>query len=289
MNYRNVKTLTLNDPQFPDGLKQINPVPKQLFVAGEDISNWIDKPKVAIVGSRKASAYGKAVTEMLAGGLGKAGAVIISGLAYGIDAAAHAAALKGGGITVAVLGTPVSKIYPAGHLHLAHQIVSSGGSIISESSEGEQIYKTNFIARNRIISGLADVIIIAEAASRSGSLSTARFGLDQGKTVMAVPGNITNPGSAGCNNLIKSGAVPVTDLEDVLFALGIKAANKPAPTYRGTAQEEIIFNLIARGITSQEDLAVASKLAGPQVNSALTMLEIAGVIRPAGNGRWSLV
>lgn len=286
----NVNILKQNDPCYPSVLTHIDRPPKQLFYIGSNPSEWIEKPKVAIVGSRKASSYGKAVTEDIAGKLARAGVVIISGLAYGIDAAAHQAAIKAGGTTVAVLATPVTKIYPAGHRQLAGRIIDTGGSLISECENDAGVYKASFLERNRIISGLADLVIITEAAVRSGSLNTARFALEQGKTVMAVPGNITNVNSVGCNNLIKSGALPLTEVEDVFFALGIKPTYRTATqNFRGTPEEELILELIRNGITSQEELAVVSKIDGPAFNSALTMLEISGIVRAHGAGEWTLV
>jgi DNA processing protein len=206
-----VNTLTLNAPDFPDILKHISPVPKNLFWSGQSIGSWIERPKVAIVGSRRISPYGRAVTEKLAGELARAGVVIISGLAYGVDITAHNAALAARGITVAVLPSSLEEIYPPAHRNIARQI-SEKGTLISEYPVGAISFRSNFIARNRLVSGLADVLIITEAALKSGSLHTARFALEQGKTVMAVPGNITSPTSEGCNNLIKSGAAPITFL-----------------------------------------------------------------------------
>ncbi len=284
-----VNTLTLNDPAFPEALKHINSPPKQLYWIGEAPSSWLQRPKIAIVGSRKFSPYGKWATQEFAGELAKRGVVILSGLALGVDSIAHRACLDAGGTTAAILPTSLDNIYPASHLNLSREIISSGGSLISEYKTGAQIFKTNFIARNRIVSGLADLLLITEAAAKSGTIHTARFALDQGKTVMAVPGNINNTSSEGCNNLIKSGALAATDVSDVLFALGINEtdAKKKLKPYRGTPQEELILKLIAGGASDQEELAVRAGLDTAQVSSALTMLEIAGYIRPEGSGRWT--
>ncbi|MBI5906640.1 DNA-protecting protein DprA [Candidatus Saccharibacteria bacterium] len=289
MNLPDVKTLTLNDTGYPEVLKYIAKPPKQLYFEGEAIKNWIGKPTVAVVGSRLTSAYGKHVTERLVSKLAEVGVVIISGLALGMDSIAHNACLRAGGQTVAVLPTPLNRIYPASHYNLARRILDQSGTLISEYPLGANVYKINFIARNRIVSGLADVLLITEAAFNSGTMHTARFALDQGKTVMAVPGNITSPGSEGCNNLIKSGAIPVTDASDVLFALGVKIQSAPkALRFEGSPKQKALLKLIANGISSQEDLALASKLDAPTVTSILTTLEIAGVARSLGAGNWVL-
>lgn len=290
MKFRKVNTLTLNDSSYPNALKQIDKPPDPIYFIGSDPKTWIDRPKIAIVGSRKATSYGRAVTEDIAVKLARTGVVIISGLAYGIDATAHQATLSTGGLAVAVLATPLAKIYPAGHLQLADRIVQQGGTLISENNEDARIYRHSFLERNRIISGLADVVVITEAAERSGSLNTARLGLEQGKTVMAVPGNINSLTSTGCNNLIKAGAIPVTDAADVFYALGVKPTKQAiSVNFRGTPEEELILNLIQKGMISQEELALASKLDGPSINSVLTMLEIAGVVKPLGGGNWTAV
>lgn len=281
-----VNTLTFNDPGYPLILKDIPSRPQKLFFAGSEPNKWLDRPKVAIVGSRKITSYGQVVTRQLTQELVRAGVVIISGLAYGADSLAHTTALQISGLTVAVLPTPLDRIYPASHTNLARQIIESQGTLLSEYPLGSTTHKVNFIARNRIVSGLADILLITEASASSGTMSTARFALEQGKTVMAVPGNINSPTSEGCNNLIKSGAVPVTTVSDILFALKISPAVKKVKMLRGTKDEETIFMLILAGVSSQEELAIKSNLDSATVNTNLTSLEISGYIRPAGNGRW---
>lgn len=282
-----VNILKLNHPHYPAPLKQLADRPDQLYWLGSHPGSWLKQPKVAIVGSRKATAYGLGVAAQLASELAAKGVVIISGLAFGIDAAAHRGALQAAGRTVAVLPTPLNNIYPASHRSLSQQILSSGGSLISEYRAGTASFKTNFIARNRLVSGLADVVVIPEAAVNSGSLHTARFGLEQGKTVMAVPGNVTNPNSEGSNNLIKSGALPVTNSEDVLLALGFKSVTGRQPKqFQGSPQARQVLELITSGITAQEELALISHLDGPAVASSLTMLEIGGYIKAQGAGHW---
>lgn len=282
----NVNILKLKSSDFPESLIQIDQPPKQLFVSGSPLSDWIDRPRVAIVGSRKATSYGLAVTKELAEGLARSGIVIISGLALGIDATAHKAALSAGGTTVAVLPTPLNQIYPASHLNLARQILDQGGTLISEYGPSDPVYQSNFRDRNRIISALADIVLVTEAALKSGSLITARFGLEQGKTVMAVPGNINSPASEGSNNLIKSGALPVTNTDDIFFALGLTPKKTKKVIFRGSEQEEIIYTLIVGGINNQEELALRAGLNGAETASILTTLELAGHIRAGGAGHW---
>jgi len=282
----NVNKLKLDDEGYPKTLAQIDSPPEQLYWAGTNLSDWISRPKVAIVGSRRFSAYGRGVTQKFAYKLAQAGVVIISGLAYGIDVTAHRAALEAGGITVAVLGTGLDSIYPAAHMNIAEQITKEG-SLISEYPSHTSGYPVNFIHRNRIISGLADVVLIPEAALKSGSLHTARFAMEQGKTVMAVPGNINNSASEGCNNLIKSGAIPVTSIDDIFFALNISPPRgRESKIFKGTPVEEMVYRLINEGVNGQEELVAAAEIDGPTLSSTLTMLEIAGRIRPAGGGNW---
>jgi len=282
-----VNTLKLNDPGYPDILTTIQSPPQQLFYRGESPSSWLAKPKVAVVGSRKMTPYGKAVTAKLVSELARSGVVIISGLAYGVDAAAHRAALDASGIAVAVLGNNIEHIAPAGNYSLGLEILTNKGTILSEYSDGHRVFASNFVIRNRIVSGLCDVLLVTEAGLKSGSLHTARFALEQGKTVMAVPGNITSMISEGCNNLIKSGAIPVTEAGDIFFALKIDPQKLKSRPFSGTPEAQKLLQLIREGLSDQEDLALASRLDGPTISSNLTMLEITGHIRPTGAGHWA--
>jgi DNA processing protein len=281
-----VNILKQNDPCYPQVLKDISGPPKQLFWTGSNPSEWLDRPRVAVVGSRKASAYGREVTTRLTSELARAGVVIISGLALGIDSVAHKGALEAGGITVAVLPTPLQQIYPVGHLNLARQISSQKGTLLSEYAKGAEVYRNNFIERNRIVSGLADILLITEAAVNSGSLHTARFALDQGKTVMVVPGNITSLESEGCNNLIKSGALPVTQVGDIFFELKLNPEKLVSRMFNGSEEEQAVLTLIQQGITEQEELTMVTKLGAAKISQILTVLEINGYIRPQGGGNW---
>jgi DNA processing protein len=216
--------------------------------------------------------------------------VIVSGLALGVDALAHQAALEAGGLTIAVLPSPIEQIAPRSHQQLAEAIVANGGALVSEYPNGAETFRTNFVARNRLVAGLSDAVLITEAALKSGSLHTARFALEQGKDVLAVPGNITNPIAEGTNNLLRAGAVPITCADDVLSVLQLKfKAITPLKVARGAnAQEQSIIDLLKTGLTDTEDLQRSSELNIAQFNQTLTMLELSGKIRPIGGGHWAL-
>ena len=170
------------------------------------------------------------------------------------------------------------------------QILQHGGTLISEYPDGEPAYKDHFIARNRIASGLGDALLITEAAEKSGTLHTANFALEQGKPVLAVPGNITSLTSAGTNNLIKAGATPVTSAQDVFHALGMEFAEKKREAPRsGNPNEQAILDLLFSGVSDGTDLLGQSELEVSLFNQTLTMLEIRGRIRPLGNNRWALL
>jgi DNA processing protein len=279
--------LTLTNSQLPGRLTAIASPPKVLYVDG-DLNHVLQRPTIAIVGSRKVSAYGRDVTKRLARELAEQGLVIVSGLAFGVDSIAHQAALDAGGQTIAVLPSPLESIYPASHRQLAKHIVEQGGALVTEYPAGTESFKGNFVARNRIIAGLADATLVTEAALKSGSLHTARFALNAGRDVLAVPGNITSPTSEGTNNLIKHGATPVTSVDDVLFSLGIdRSATKAVPKGSNEA-EQTILNLLHTGVVDGAELQAKSGLTIEQFNQHLTMLEITGKIRSLGANQWSL-
>lgn len=282
-----VKSLTLKPAGLPEAISNIPQPPQQLYWTGIALDTITAMPRVAIVGSRQATNYGRRVTYDLATKLARGGVVIISGLAYGIDSLSHKATIEAGGCTVAVLPSPIEKIYPAAHHGLADQILKRGGALVSEYPEGTGVRDYSFIARNRLISALAEVVVIPEAARNSGSLHTARFALEQGKTIMAVPGDINSPMSEGCNNLIKSGAIPVTTVDDIFFALKIQPEPlQKTKQFSGPPEQQVIFGLIADGLQDQEEIAVQANLPASDINSALTVLELKGYIRPIGNGHW---
>lgn len=283
-----VKKLTLKDNEFPEVLKGIPQPPTQLFVLG-DLTGLLSLPRVAIVGSRKVSTYGRHVTQTLTHDLTRAGVVIVSGLALGVDSIAHLSCLEAGGKTIAVLPTGIDNIYPASHQGLARQILAHGGALVTEYEPGTPGLKKNFIERNRLVSGLSDGVLIPEAAIKSGTLHTANFALDQAKTVMAVPGNITSQTSEGTNNLLKTGAIMVTEADDIFQALQIEknGTQKQLPLAANRA-EAAILELLIEGTTDGASLHTASGLTPSEFNQTLTMLEITGKITALGAGNWGL-
>lgn len=280
------------------------------------IKNRTERPKVvAIVGSRHNTRYGEEVAYRMAYELARKGVIIVSGMAFGIDGIAHQGCLDAGGTTVAILGTPIDHIYPTQHKPLAREIVEKGGAVISEYAPrhtspkvplapgeyldkitGERTYdpKTSFLHRNRLISGLADIVVVVEAAEKSGSLNTAAHALEQGKEVFAVPGNITNPYSQGCNKLIRQGANPYTEPSDLLRLLFPEAyAKKPkkiAQTllFGDTDEETAILQALARGLRAGEDIMKALNMPPATFNQTMTLLEIKGAVRSLGANNWSL-
>lgn len=288
-----MKTLEINkispdESSFLQIISNIDQTIKSLYFIGSLPQRRL--LSVAIVGTRKPTPYGREITYDFSFRLAKKGIVIISGLALGTDGIAHQAALDAGGITIAVLPSSVDAIYPYSHRSLAQKIIRGGGAVISEYAPGHTIaYKNQFIERNRIVSGLSDGLLITEAAERSGTLATAGFALNQGKPVMAVPGNITSPMSAGCNKLIATGATPVTKLDDILDELGIAGDDPQTSLPLGdNPQEQKILQLIAGGLRDGELLQRTSGLSAAQFSQTLTMLELTGRIHALGANQWSI-
>lgn len=282
-----IEKLLLTDAQFPARLKDIPTPPRELYVLGKK-SLINPKQSVTIVGSRKVTAYGRAVTERIVRELARHQVTIVSGLALGVDSIAHRAALQYDTPTIAVMPCGLDDVYPRTHQQLAKQILDSGGALISEYPAGTPPLRQHFIARNRLASGMGDCVIVTEAAQKSGTLHTASFALEQGKSVMAVPGNITSPMSQGTNKLIKSGAEPLTEAADVLPLLGITEMSPVIGQLAGNEQEAKILQLLQQGMTDASSLQRLSGLSADAFNQTLTMLEITGKIRPLGAGHWSL-
>jgi len=247
------------------------------------------RPTVAIVGSRKPTTYGKEVTHQLAYELASKGVVIVSGLALGVDAIAHRGALEAGGTTLAVLANGLPQIYPATHRDLAKSIIEHGGAVLSEYDSEIEPRGYQFLERNRIVSGLADAVIITEAAARSGTLNTAAHALEQGKEIFVVPGNITSPLSRGCNSLLKQGASPVTCADDVLEVVAPQLLQPQASLPLGsTPVESKILQLLQEGVRDGDEVQRRSSIPATEFNQALTMLELSGSIRSLGANQWTL-
>lgn len=300
------------EADFTEVLASIAVKPKMLYFYGKMPENRLKKgckkvkerPKtVAIVGSRKPTKYGETIAYKLAYEAAQRGAVVVSGLAYGIDSVAHRAALDAGGITVAVLGTPIDQIYPRPHRPLAAEIVEKGGCVMSELPPGARVGdeyapgekynpKTCFLKRNRIISGLADVVVIPEAAERSGSLNTAAHALEQGREIFAVPGDITKPLSQGCNQLIRQGATPLLGINDVLEVLFPPVRRKKlaqAELLLGDSPAETaILRSLAEGLSDGAEISARASLSVAEFNQAITLLEIKSRVVALGANRWML-
>lgn len=281
-----INSISVSDPCFAEKLIGVEPALKQLYYLGNPDCTG---PSVAIVGTRRPTTYGIAVTTALAEGLAKRRVCIISGLALGIDALAHKGALNVGGRTVAVLANGLDTITPASHRQLALSILKQNGALLSEYEPGIPPLQFRFLERNRLVAGLADTLIVTEAGRRSGTMNTVMHALSQGKEVYAVPGNISSPMSAGCNTLIEQGATPLVDIESFIdrFAPPSKELVQPS-LLAYTPEEQAIVTLLQAGIQDGEALQKQSKLDAVTFATTLTMLELRGAIRPLGANTWSL-
>lgn len=286
MKIGKINSLSIVNNAYASVLKHIDSPPKQLFIAGSLPAER--RPTVAIVGSRKPTPYGIEVTHRLAYDLARAGVVVISGLAYGIDAVAHKAALEAEGTTIAILANGLHRIYPATHKGLAEEIVRKGGAIISEQELGVEAHKYHFLTRNRLVSGLADAVIITEATDRSGTFSTVMHAMNQNKEVFAVPGPITSLLSAGPNRLIQDGVHVALEAKDILDIIAPQLKTQTLLPLGDTPLEVQIIELIQQGIRNGEELQKQSGVESSEFLQALTMMELKGTIRNAGANTWML-
>lgn len=261
--------------------------PKELYYRGP-LTELMSRPRVAIVGSRSITAYGRQVTNQLARRLAERGIVIVSGLALGVDAQAHEGALAAGGLTMAVLPSPVNIPAPAANRRLAERIIAGGGVLVSQYSQGSVNHKGNFVARNELVVALSRVVVVTEAALNSGSLQTVDFANQLGRDIWAVPGNITSPTSAGTHKAIKEGAGLLTSYTDVLDALNITGSPRLAVPAGATPEQQSILTLLGRGITGSDELLVRSQLSASSFNQVITTLEINGTIISLGTDRFGL-
>jgi DNA processing protein len=266
-----------DDAGFPQRLLAIHDPPAGVFVRGEgDMPQ--DEPAVAIVGARACSPYGTSVAKGLARELAAAGVIVVSGLARGIDGAAHRGALETG-TTLAVLGCGIDRDYPRAHAALAAEITAEGW-VVSEYAPGVEPAPWRFPARNRIVAGLSDATVVVEARERSGALITADLALDEGREVLAVPGEITSQLSAGTNHLLRLGATPVTCAGDVLQALGVRPRPRSAAPVL-EARLETIRVVVADAPTGADEVVRRTGLDAARVAAALAELELLGVIEQA--------
>lgn len=274
-----VQVLTWADADYPESLRQIESAPPVLYVRGKLLPD--DSLAVALVGTRRASAYGREVAHRLGGELARNRVTVVSGLALGIDAVAHKAALDAGGRTLAVLGSGVDQVYPLQHRQLA-QAIAENGAVVSEYPLGTRPEASNFPPRNRIISGLSRAVVIVEAGLRSGALITANFAADQGREVFAVPGNILSPGSAGCNDLIRQGATPLLAATDLLEFLNLTTWNAQQSARQLVPPdplEERLLDYLSGEPAHIDELVRLSAMSAPQVSSLLTIMELKGMVR----------
>lgn len=285
--------VTLADPDYPSLLLNIPDPPPLLYLKGK--RQLLNSLKLAIVGSRNATPQGLANAEAFAEAASNAGLCIASGMASGIDAAAHRGGLRGGAASIAVVGTGLDLVYPASNRKLAHELAQKG-ALISEFPLGTPAIASNFPRRNRIISGMSQGCLVVEAALRSGSLITARQALEQGREVFAVPGSIHSPLSKGCHALIKEGAKLVESADDILDELLDKmtdelkyrrsAGSKPQEAAEPGGEESLLLRHLGHDATNIDTLCVRSGLTVERVSAMLLAFELDGVIASLPGGRY---
>jgi DNA processing protein len=283
-------TINSKDKRYPKLLGQIHDFPKTIYCRGN--LDLLNKTCLAVVGTRKLTSYGKEVTQNIVRDLVKTGFVIVSGLAFGIDSIAHQTTLDVSGKTIAVLGGGVEDkhVGPQTNLPLAQNILKKGGLLLSEYSGQENIRPANFALRDRIISGLSKGVIVIEAPEQSGALITAKCALDQNRDVFAVPGSIFSLNSIGPNNLIKTGAKLVSSAQDILDEYGenLKLFEdlKPAISTRDPIQKIILAILDNNGTVFIDEIIRESEKETSKIIAALSVLEIKGLIKNIGNGKY---
>jgi len=291
------RVMTLPDPDYPALLHTIGEPPPVIFLLGN--CGLLDCPAVAIVGSRDHSPYGAEVCRTLATAAARRGIVVISGMARGLDAVGHLAALDVGGATIGVLGNGLGVVYPAANRAL-YERVAAQGLLITEFPPGERPSVYTFPRRNRLISALARVTVVVEAASGSGALITADAALEQGRDVLAVPGNITSHTSVGTNRLIRDGAIPVLEVEDLLGlypeagespngdgATNRRTVEPPEPDLTLTPTEQRILGVMGTAPALVDELAARAEVPVPEALSALFTLELAGRVEQWSGGRFA--
>ena len=276
-----IKKLTIDEPAYPALLKQIKDPPKELYYAG-DVS-LLSTRCVAVVGSRKFTAYGRRIAGRIAGRLAACGVTVVSGMAIGIDGIGHRSALEAGGRTIAVLGNGLDVMYPAANRELKADILRRG-LLISEYPLGMKGTKYTFPQRNRIISGLSEATVVVEAGLNSGSLITACLAEEQGRPVYGVPGNIDAVTSHGVNMLIRDGAVPLVDVDDLLQDLHVDRQALWRESYAGVVGEEerkILELLSSGGEATIDQIAMKLGATAGKINGLVSVLEMKGLVMTA--------
>lgn len=277
-----IQVLTWDDEAYPRRLKEIDQPPPVLYLRGNLLPE--DEWAVAIVGTRRVTAYGRQVAEELASVLARNGVTVISGLARGVDSISHQAALNAGGRSIAVMGTGVDQIYPPENQRLAEKMLQQGG-LVSDYPLGTQPDGINFPPRNRIISGLALAVVVVEAGLTSGALITASFAAEQGRDVFSVPGNITAPQSQGTNRLIQDGATPLLSPQQVLEALNLtmvtehRAARQVLPT---DPIEKQVYQVLSAEPLHVDEIRMRTDMPIEQVSATLALMELKGMVRQVG-------
>ncbi len=284
-----IKKVPIGDSSYPSLLKQIFDPPGGLYYLGD--LTCLAAPCVAVVGTRTATAYGTALAYYFAKELAGRGVTIVSGLAFGIDAAAHRGALEAGGRTVAVLAQALPEICPPSHTGLAREILEKGGALISEKEPGGENYKSDYLVRNRIISGVSMGVLVVEAGLKSGARNTAKHALDQNRELMALPGRITDEQSQGANQLIATGAYLVSSPEEVAAILEIPWKKKGKGPLLGSellGQEKEVFEEIRKGAKTAAELV--EKLGGqlPSLYKIIAELEFRGFVKMGPGGRYAV-
>jgi DNA processing protein len=289
MQKEDIKTISKNDRSFPPEFELLKKPAKQFYAAG-NTELLAKRPRVGIVGSRRMTPYGREVARDMARAAARAGVTVVSGLAFGIDAAAHFGALSVNGPNIAVLPGSLTKVYPASHQGLAREIIAKNGLLISEYDSDIQPMRHFFIERNRLIAALSDVLLIVEAGSKSGTQHTVDAALGVSGQIAAVPGNITSPMSIGPNQLLRDGRTDiaaVTSVDDLLFMLGVHE-NKIKPQHQAENNyEAAILKALAGQPLTTDQLTQAAQLEISTLNIHLTMLEIKGTVERLHN-KWRL-
>ena len=276
-----IKTLTHKDASWPNALSNISPNVVQLYYRGEIPSGV----RLGVIGSRRPTPYGEQVTQSLTDSASRAGAVIVSGMALGIDSIAHKAALAAGGSTIAVLPSDVQRPYPARHRGLAGQITTNG-AVLSEYDSTPDVHKANFIARNRIIAALSDVLLVVEASYKSGTMHTVNFALKLGHEVAVVPGRIDSKLSEGTNALARDGAHIITGADDLLQLLGIDAdSHNGHKELIGISRD--IYTALDGGPLYIGDLEAKLSWSAADISVALTDLELDNLVAKGRDGMYS--